>query len=48
MLRLIPEKEEMLKKIMNGTCKFNDEEDMINNYYGLCYLIAKVVGYDKK
>lgn len=47
-LKLTPEKEEMLDKIMNKDYKFKNNVDMVNNYYGLCYIIVKVINHDEK
>lgn len=47
-LKLLPEKEKLLEKIINKEYVFVNNEDLINNFYGFCNLIVKVVGYDKK
>ena len=47
-LKFTPEKEDMLDKIMNKDYKFKNNVDMVNNYYGLCYIIVKVINHDEK
>ncbi len=47
-LRLFEEHEKVLSNIIEGNNTFNDYDAMITNYYGFCYLITKVIGYDKK
>ncbi len=47
-LNLLPEKEKMLNDILEKKYIFESENDMINNFYGYCYLLVKVVGYEKE
>ena len=47
-LNLLPDKEKMLNDILNNNYTFESEKELINNFYGLCYLIVKVVGYEKE
>lgn len=47
-LNLPSEKEQMLEKIINKEYIFNNNDEMINNYYGFCNLLVKVVEYAEK
>ena len=47
-LRLIPTQAQMLEDIVNEKHEFNSKEEMTNNFYGFCYLVVKVIGYDER
>lgn len=47
-LRLISTQEQMLDDIINERYEFNSNEEMTNNFYGFCYLVAKVIRYDEE
>ena len=47
-LHLLPEKEKMLNDIISMNYNFSTPQDLRDNFYGFCYLIVKVVGYEKE
>lgn len=47
-LRLLKEHEQVLNDIINKNYCFDSKENMTINFYGFCYIVAKVLGYEKE
>ena len=46
-LHIKKEKEQMLNEILNGLVVLKSNEEIMQNYQGLCYIISQVLGYDR-